>query len=135
MGTPDPFYGRDLDPRSFAYRDLLGVDQWDSFTVSASLTVVGTPTYTGRYRIVGKQCFFQVSLVASTSIASTAGTHYVSLPIAAKGIGGMATMSNDTTNIAVGVCHVDVTDSHCYLPALVASGNTFHVVGFYEIGS
>lgn len=123
-----------IDFRSFAYRDLLSVDQWDTFTVSASLTVVGTPTYTGRYRIVGRQVFFQVSLVASTSIATTAGTHYVTLPIGAAGIGGTATMSNDSTNIAVGVCHIDVSTGRCYLPAQAASGSTFNVCGWFEIG-
>lgn len=129
------FDGQPIDPKSFSWRDLLSVDQWDAFVVSASLTVVGTPTYVGRYRIVGRQCQFQVSLVSSTSIASTAGTHYVSLPIAAKGVAGIATMTNATTNIAVGVCHIDVANSRCYLPAQVASGNTFTVCGSYEIGS
>lgn len=122
------------DPTCFAVRDLAGQDRWDSFTVSASLTVVGSPTYIGRSRVVGKQCFFQISAVSSTSIASTAGTHYFTLPITAKGIGGAATMTNDTTNIAVGVCHIDVANSRCYLPALAASADTFNVVGWYEIG-
>ena len=121
------------DTKSFSWRDLLGIDRWESFTVTVLLTVVGTPTYTGRYRIVGRQCQFQVTLVATTSIASVAGTNYVDLPIAAKGIAGMATMTNDTTNVALGVCHVDVATSRCYLPTLVASGNTFTVCGFFEI--
>ena len=121
------------DTKSFSWRDLLGIDRWESFTVAVLLTVVGTPTYTGRYRIVGRQCQFQVTLVATTSIASVAGTNYVDLPIAAKGIAGMATMTNDTTNVALGVCHVDVATSRCYLPTLVASGNTFTVCGFFEI--
>lgn len=122
-----------LDQASFAYRDILSEDRWNSFTPSFSLTVVGTPTYTGRYRIVGAECQFQVSAVSTTSIASTAGTSYMSLPIAAKGIGGVATMTNDTTNIAVGVCHIDVADSRCYLPAQTASANTFTICGRYEI--
>lgn len=121
------------DPKSFAYRDLLGIDRWEPFTVSASLTTVGATTYAGRYRIVGRQCFFQVSLVAATSIATTAGTHYVTLPIAAQGIGGSAAMTNDTTNVAVGVCHIDQATSRCYLPTQGASGNTFNVCGWYEI--
>lgn len=123
----------EVDQKAFAWRDLLGIDRWESFTVSASLTVVGTPTYTGRYRIVGRQCFFQISAVASTSIASTAGTHYFALPIAAQGIGGAATMTDDTTNIAVGICHIDVATSRCYLPTQGASGDRFTVAGWYEI--
>lgn len=130
----NPFDDLQIDQKSFALRDLLGIDRWDTFIVSASLTVVGTPTYVGRYRIVGKQCFFQISAVSSTSIASTAGTHYFSLPIPAKGLAGVATMTDDTTNIAVGVCHIDVATSRCYVPSQVASGDTFKIAGSYEIG-
>lgn len=123
-----------VDPKSFAWLNLIGQDKWVDFTPTFSLTVVGTPTYSGRFKIVGRQCFFQVKLVSSTSIASTAGTHYLNLPIAAKGYGGMATMQNRTTHIAVGVCEIDADTSRCYLPTQGASGNTFTVAGFYEIG-
>lgn len=123
-----------IDQTSFSYRDLLGQDLWSAFTVAATLTVVGTPTYTGRYRFVGRQCFFQIALVSTTSIASTAGTHYVNLPTAAKGLAGVATMTNNTTKVAVGVCHIDVATSRCYLPAQAASGETFTVAGWFEIG-
>jgi hypothetical protein len=122
-----------IDTKSFSYRDMLGQDLWESFTVSASVTVVGTPTYAGRYRFVGLQCFFQISAVSSTSIETTAGTSYFALPRAAKGIGGVATMTNDTTNIAVGLCHVDVATARVYLPTQGASGDTFTVCGWFEI--
>jgi hypothetical protein len=125
-------YNKTIDSTSFAYRDLLSVDRWESFDPTFSITVVGTPTYEGRYRIVGKQLQFQVRLSSTTSIASTAGTSYMELPIDALGIGGMAVMTNDTTNIAVGVCHIDVANSRCYLPSQVASGNTFTVAGWFE---
>jgi hypothetical protein len=128
LATPENY-----DETSFAYRDLHGIDRWEEFTVSASLTVVGTPTYTGRYRFVGKQCFFQVSLVSDTSIASTAGTDYVVLPVTAKGVAGMAAMTDDVTNVAVGQCHIDVATSRCYVPTQGASGNTFTVAGWFEI--
>ena len=114
----------EIDRRSFAYRDLLSQDLWDTFTVSASITVFGTATYSGRYRIAGKRCEFQISAVATTSIATTAGTSYFSLPIAAKGIGGMATMSNDTSNVAVGVCHVDVATSRVIFSGRAAERST-----------
>lgn len=123
-----------VDERSFAYRDLLSIDRWESFVVTASLTIIGAPTYVGRYRVVGKECHFQVTLVSSTSIASTAGTHYITLPITAKGIAGFATMMNKTTNVAVGVCVIDIANSRAYLPTLVASGNTFAICGAFEIG-
>lgn len=125
-----------VNEAGFANRDLRGIDRWDPYTVTASLTLVGTPTYVGRYRFVGKQCFFQDSIVSSTSIASTAGTHYITLPTAAKGLGGQATMTNATTKIAVGDCHIDtsVTPARAYLPTQAASGSTFIVAGWYEIG-
>lgn len=126
---------RTLDEKSFALRDILGIDRWDAFSVVfGSLTVVGATSYTGRYRIVGKQLQFQVKFSAATSIASTAGTDYLTLPITAKGLAGIATMTNDTSNVAVGVCHIDVATSRCYLPAQAASGNIFNLCGSYEIG-
>ena len=122
-----------VDTGSFAYRDITGQDKWVTWTPVASITVVGTPTYTGRFRIVGRQCFWQISAVSDTSIATTAGTSYWELPVTAKGTVGMATMTNDTTNIAVGVCHVDVSTSRVYPPSQVASGNTFVIAGWHEV--
>lgn len=127
--------GIEVATQGFSWRDLLGIDRWDSFTVVfGSLTTVGALTATGRYRIVGKQIQFQVRGSASTSIASAAGTDYLNLPIAAKGLAGIAAMTNDTTNVAVGLCHIDVATSRCYLPAQAASGNVFNICGQYEIG-
>ena len=129
MALPDH-----LNEAGFAHRDLIGQDRWESFTpVFGSLTVVGATTYSGRYRIVGKSVQFQVSFKAATSNASVAGTDYLTLPIAAKGLSGICVMTNDSTNVAVGLCHVDVTTSRCYLPAQIASGNTFLLFGVYEI--
>lgn len=123
----------DLAKHNFSYRDILGQDRWEVYAPTASLTLVGAATYVGRYRIVGKQCFLQITAIAATSIASTAGTHYFNLPITAVGLGGMATMTDDTTNIAVGTCHIDVATSRCYTPTLVASGDLFTINGWYEV--
>ena len=123
-----------VDEKSFAYRDIKGQDVWVKFTpVFGSLTVVGATSYSGRYRIVGRKLEFQVQFSAATSIASTAGTDYLTLPATAKGLSGIAVMTNDTTNVAVGICHIDVATSRCYLPAQAASGNIFKLCGWYEI--
>lgn len=122
-----------IAPDSFARKDLGGLDRWESFTPQFSLTVVGNATYAGRMHVVGRQCFFQVQASASTSIASIAGTHYLTLPLTAKGYGGAGQMTNDTTNTAVGNCHIDVTNSRCYLPTQGASGNTFIISGWFEV--
>lgn len=122
-----------LNEAGFAYRDLIGQDGWSAFTpVFGSLTVVGATTYSGRLRFIGKACQFQVSFKAATSIASVAGTDYLTLPVAAKGLAGIASMTNDTSNVAVGLCHIDVATSRCYLPTQVASGNTFLLCGSFE---
>lgn len=130
----NPFDDVPIDRQSHAYNDLIGQDKWIPFTpVFGSLTVVGATTYLGRLKIIGAQCFFQVKFSAATSIASTAGTHYLTLPITARGYGGMATMQNRTTNIAVGVCEIDADTGFCYLPTQAASGNVFTLSGWYEI--
>lgn len=119
---------------SFENLDTLGQDQWISFTpVFGSLTIIGATTYTGRLHIVGRYLQFEVQFSAATSIASTAGTDYLTLPRTALGVSGFAVMTNNTTNISVGVCHLDIATSRCYLPTQVASGNVFHLYGSYEV--
>ena len=122
-----------IDESSFAYRDLLDQDVWQAFTPTGVITEVGATSYSGRFRIVGKQCFWQIKFSAATSVATTAGTSYFTLPVTAVGLAGMGVMSNDTTNIAVGNCHIDVATSRCYLPAQVASGNIFNCAGWCEV--
>lgn len=123
-----------LDPNSFTYDEIQGKDAWQPFTVVfGSLTIVGAPNYSGRIRFVGRWCQFQVQFSAATSIASVAGTDYLTLPTAAQGLTGMAVMTNDTANTAVGVCHIDVATGRCYLPAQVASANVFNICGSYEV--
>lgn len=123
-----------LNQGGFSYRDILGRDRFEPFNVTGVLTLVGAATYIGRFRLQGRSCDFQISAVAVTSIATTAGTSYFDLPMPAGGIAGLAVMTNETTNIAVGLCHIDVSTSRCYLPSQVASGNTFTVCGSFEIG-
>lgn len=123
-----------IDVRSFAYKDLIGQDKWEAFTpVFTSLTVVGATNYTARFRVVGKQCFFQLKISAATSIASTAGTTHFALPKTAMGLAGMMTMTNDTGKTSVGVGHIDVTNSRGYLPTQAASGDTFLIAGWFEV--
>ena len=123
-----------LRKQSFSYLDIIGQDKWESFTpVFGSLTVVGATTYSGRYRFVGRKVEFQVSFSAATSIASTAGTDYLNLPVTASGLSGFGVMSNANTNIAVGDCHINTATSRCYLPTQLASGNTFNLYGSYEV--
>lgn len=123
-----------IDEKSFSFRDLTSQDKWDTFTpVFTSLTIVGATSYSGRLRLVGRSCQFEVQLSAATSVASVAGTTYMALPVTAKGLAGIAVMSDKTSNTAVGTCHIDITNSRCYLPAQGASGHVFTICGSYEI--
>lgn len=122
----------DIDQTSCAYRQLTGLDRFESFTVSASVTAVGTPTYVGRYRIDGALCHFAISAAPGTSIATTAGTSFFNLPVPAKGLGGIATMTNTSTNIAVGTCAINVSASRVYPPTQAATSSTLVVAGWYE---
>lgn len=120
---------------SFAYRDIIGQDRWETTwtPTRTSWTDVGTPTVTARYRVVGRQGFVQISVVPGTTVATTAGTSYVNLPIPAAGISGLFAMTNRTTNVAVGLCSVDMTNSRVYVPTQGATGNTLEIAGWYEV--
>ena len=125
-----------IDPASFSANDILGKDKWVSFTpVFGSLTIVGATSYSGRLRLIGRKCEFQVKFSCATSIASVAGTDYLTLPIPCNSgsLSGVGVMTNDTTNIAVGLCHIDSATGRCYLPTQTASGNVFNLAGWYEI--
>lgn len=117
---------------SFAYLDLTGQDKWQSWTPSYSFATATSLTVVGRFKVVGKMCFWQVRS-SGTSLATTAGTSYIALPVPAKGYGGVGMMSNDTANTAVGVGHIDVANSRFYPPAQTASGNTFIFAGWNEV--
>jgi hypothetical protein len=118
--------------QSFTYKDLTGIDTWETWTPTYSFTTATSLTVSGRYKIVGKQCYFQVKSTG-TSLATTAGTDYIALPITAAGYGGLGVMTNDTANTAVGVGHIDVTNSRFYPPAQIASANDFIFAGWYEV--
>ena len=121
-----------LAKESFSFNDIQGRDSWEVWTVVYSFATATSLTVVGRYKVVGKMCFWQVKS-SGTSLETTAGTSYIDLPITAKGYGGMGAMTNDTTNVAVGVGHIDVANSRFYPPTQSASGNTFTFSGFNEI--
>ena len=119
---------------AFSYRDLIGEDRWQSWTpVRTGWTDIGTPTVTGRFHVIGKQCFFQVEVVPGTTVATVAGTSYVELPIGAEGFSGDGSMMNETTLIGVGNVVFDITNSRVYVPSQTATGNTLTVAGWYEV--
>ena len=120
---------------SFAYKDLHDNDSWATIwsPVRSGWTDIGTPTVTGRFHVIGRQCFFQVEVIPGTSVATVAGTSYVELPIAAKGFSGDGSMMNETTLIGIGNVVFDIANSRVYVPAQGATANTLTIAGWYEI--
>lgn len=110
------------------------VSRWASFTTTRTgWTDVGAPTVTARYQVNENVCHFQVKVVPATTVATTAGTSYVTLPLTAAGLAGDATMMNTTTLIGVGVCAIDVANSRAYVPTQAATANTLTIAGWYEV--
>ena len=127
--------GQELDQGSFAFRDILGQDLWNTWTpVFTSLTQSGTPTLSGRYRIVGRELEFQVKIVPGTNTASTADTTYFALPVAAKGFGGeIQTSASATMTLTRTSLGINVANSRGYCDGWTASTNTIFIAGWYEI--
>ena len=121
-----------LDQNSFSFNDIRGQDSWTAWTPTYSFATATGLTVLGRYKIVGKQCFWQVKS-SGTSIATTAGTSYIDLPITAKGFGGVSQMFNDSANTGVAAGGISVGDSRYYPPTQGASGDTFIFSGWYEV--
>lgn len=75
-----------INPNGIASSDTDVLDAYqerDWTPVPTNLTVVGTPTYTGRYIKIGKQIFWTLKIVSTTSTASTANsTFFAGLPAA-----------------------------------------------------
>ena len=133
--TDSYFNDASINRTSFSFLNLINQDRWEtSWTpVFGSITLVGTPTYTGRYRRVGKQCQFQVRIVPGTTIATNAGTDYMNLPMTAQGISGFGYMVDATSHIVVGQGHMDTTNSRFWLPSQGASSDTFELYGEFEV--
>lgn len=116
----------------FAYLDLIGQGKWETWTVTYSFATATALTVSGRFLIVGNICFFQVKSTG-TSLATTAGTSYIDMPVTAKGYGGGGMMFNDTTHVNVGTGNVSVSGNKFYPPTQGASGNDFVFTGSYEV--
>ena len=102
-----------------------------------NLTVVngtGAATYAGRYSRIGRTIFYTVKISCSgtATTASTAGTTYCDLPVAAAQ-DDTVTTSNKTTLLGIGTGLLDSTNDRCYPSSWVATGNTIIISGKYEV--
>jgi len=92
---------------------------------ATSFTVVGTPTYAGRYTKIGRLVTVTISCTSTTSIASTANTSYLSLPFASSiaSSGSWTCTSSSSTGISNGVGYVE--NSRCYPPTWAANAAVY----------
>ena len=102
-----------------------------------NLTVVngtGAATYAGRYSQIGRTIFYTVKISCSgtATTASTAGTTYCDLPVAAAQ-DDTVTTSNKTTLLGIGTGLLDSTNDRCYPSSWVATGDTIIISGKYEV--
>ena len=96
-----------------------------------SLTVVGTPTYTGTYIKIGRMVYCQLSVSSTTSTASVANTtSFTGLPyVQATGPGNHSTMTavNNSTVASIGVGLVNT--SLGYTPTWAAAADV--IISFF----
>ena len=116
-------------------KKVIPLQTWTSWTPTRTgWTDVGAPTVTARYCRLGNVTFLQVKVVPGTTVATTAGTSYINLPVTAgaSSMGGDGTMTDSTTLIGVGNCVFDVANSRCYVPTQAATGDTLIIAGWFE---
>ena len=99
------------------------------------LTVVGAPTYTGRYTRIGRLVFFTVEIAAggANTTASTAGTTFVNnLPLTSAQRGALVAV-NENTVVSFGVGLVALAATNAFTPTWAATNANILVSGWYEI--
>ena len=95
-----------------------------------NMTVVGSPAVAGTYTRIGRLVYIECR-VSSTSIASTAGTSYISgLPFAAVQVSSFIAI-NASSSVALGSGQVNVTI--LYTPSFSATAATISCSGSYEV--
>lgn len=105
-----------------------------TFTSLTEVLGGGTITKTGRYSRVGRTVFWQVliSTTGGATTASTAGTTYHDLPVAAAHH-DTSTAANFSTLVGIGTGVLDSTNDRNYPPTWGATSNTIVLSGKYEV--
>lgn len=105
---------------------------YGTFTVTAtSFTVVGTPTYTGVYSLVGKTMKCVITAISTTTIASTAGTSYFTgLPVLPAFEDVCVVVNEAFTNFGNGLV---TTAGRVYCPTIGGTGSRIVVSFSYQI--
>ena len=105
-------------------------------TVSG-LTVVGTPTYSGSYTVIGNTCYFSIEVsVSGGTTASTAGTTMFTLPPSYAPVARDTVMAVDASVNSLGVGLLDTASGGLAKPPTwSARAATVVISGQYRISS
>lgn len=101
------------------------------------LTVVGTPTYTGNYTVIGDICFFSIEVaVSGGTTAATAGTTTFTLPPGYVPVARDTVTVVDSAVVSLGVGLLDTASSGLAKPPTwSARAATVVISGQYRIAS
>ncbi len=136
--SPPPIYeslaeqnGKPRLPWILFFNELFLGDTGTSFTpVFNGLTIVGTPSITGKYYRDGRFIDWWVKIVAATSTSSTAGTTYIeTLPFVMTTDAPCFAVTG-TTGFAAGVCQA--SSNRIYVPAWTTVTTLLTITGRVE---
>ena len=125
-----------------AQLDRLTSFEWPLYAVGTwtptwtNLTVVGVPTYTGKYVRVGSLAFFIAIINAGGAIttASTAGsTRINNLPFVCLANFPSALIVTDNLTSNHGIGNIPYSGINAYTPTWAATNNTIIISGWYMI--
>ena len=101
------------------------------------LTVVGVPTYAGRYTHIGSLVFWKVTITAggANTTASTLNTTYIDNPPITIAYNNPSLFVFDPTlgaALGQGICYVSGS-GRLYTPTWTARNSSIEISGWYEI--
>lgn len=105
-----------------------------AFTSLTEVLGGGSVTKSGRYKRIGNTVFYTITITTTggATTASTAGTTYCDLPVAAS-YDDVCTVANGTTNVGVGTGTLNSTNDRCYPSTWAATSDTIIISGKYEV--
>lgn len=98
----------------------------------ANLTIVGTPTYSGRYTRIGRCIFFSILVHSTTTTSSFAGATYFALPVSPGGIPLGSTLTACSLGIASYGVGLIWSEGNAYTPAWPPTADVV-ISGFYFV--
>ncbi len=81
------------------FTDLSAMSNANYTPTPTGFTVVGTPTITGHYSIVGNLCFVTIVYTSTTSVSGAYGTSNITLPFTAARIASGSIWNNDNGTV------------------------------------